>query len=152
MVWKIANSAQSIAVRFERYSVTVVLVCLVLWLWTFIDPALGRFEGRHFPVVEDVHVSVFAETDRTSLAQGYFHVIRPTCRFERIEWRLVGIDRYARAQVEFLEETKARPSGPNDFGPWRISASKARLEGSSVAVVYHQCPGRPYLTEPHFYP
>lgn len=109
----------------------------------------GAVEGQVAPVVVDVRVDWTDHSETQSVASGFFHLARPGCDFDDLAWRL-DADRAPRVPIEFLEGTKEREGGIQEFGPWLVQLSPSQRTRSR-AVVFHQCPYRPWLTETVFY-
>ncbi|MBV6637035.1 MAG: hypothetical protein KI788_14160 [Mameliella sp.] len=126
-----------------------VVLCLSV---IYLPDALGRLEGRLFPVVANMQIEATERNAISAHVGGSFEIVRPGCEFQRIEWKLVGQLRSTTVDVSFLDGNIVRAAGFNAFGPWLVAMSKHELERSSVAAVFHQCPSRPWLTQTHFYP
>lgn len=82
----------------------------------------GAVEGRIAPVVGEVRVDWADHSETQSVASGSFRLIRPGCDFEDLAWRL-DADRAPRVPIEFLEGTKEREGGFQEFGPWLVQLS-----------------------------
>jgi len=129
-----------------------LVVSLVFIAIVFAPEFLGRLEGDHYPVVTRITVEANQIAPKVTEINGAMFIERPKCVFDHIEWYLVTPGRTAQADVIFKNGTVARPGGWSDFGPWDINMDLRQLMDSSLAKVYHKCPGRPWLTETHFYP
>ena len=126
-----------------------LLLCLSV---IYLPDAVGRLEGRLFPVVTGMQIKATERNAISAHVSGSFEIARPGCEFQRIEWKLVGQLRSTTVDVSFLKGNVVRKGGHNTFGPWLVAMSKHELERASVAAVFHQCPARPWLTQTHFYP
>ena len=119
----------------------------------FLQAVGGQIEGRFFPVVEGAEVTRVDDlSEGFSRIWGSFTILRPGCDFRGLDWQLVGANRNVSADLIFEEGTKERAGGVNDFGPWRIQLTPEQLQQRSVAIVYHACPYRWWITETRFYP
>lgn len=137
---------------FNSWPITLGMAALMLFMLMGQD-YLGRVEGRYFPAATNAVVNVSAgPREFQSILNGTFDRPRSDCSFERIEWRLakpgggsVALD------FQFLETSKVRDTGPNDFGPWLLHADSLQIENFVYADVYHKC--HPFwLTVTRFYP
>lgn len=118
----------------------------------FATANLGQIEGHFFPVVTEVSLNTFNETEYLSTEiSGSFVLGRPSCDFKGLEWSLVGASREIAAPVVFLGGAKDRGGGLNEFGPWRVQLTEKQIKSQSRAVVIHKCPWRWWRTETVFY-
>jgi hypothetical protein len=131
----------------ERLNLLWIGLALIVWL-----APIGIIEGRAAPVVTPVQLDVIQADGVSSRIRGRFTLLRPGCDFRELEWELVGETRTVPVPVVFEEGAVIRPGGVNEFGWWRLLASPDQITKKGRAVVYHQCPGRPWLTVTHFYP
>lgn len=138
--------------RFIFSGLGTILTLGVFLILTYFPSTIGRIEGRAFPVVSEMDVRISESTPISSVLNGSFYINRPGCLFHHIEWRLITPHRQVLAEVVFSEGTKARGEGLTSFGPWTVILQKNQLKNRSLAEVYHQCPGRPWLTITQFYP
>lgn len=136
--------------RVDFFWLGVVLVALIVPRFLF--PIIGKAEGLFFPAATDFTVTR-VETDgpASTLIWGHLFRPRPDCEFRAVAWALDGNGTSVPVIVEHLRGSVARPAGRSEFGPWRLSIPPAQM-ANSHAVVFHQCPWRPWLTETHLYP
>lgn len=119
----------------------------------FLSLSGGALEGYKFPVASgfDITRSESAGAGQTRV-WGSFTIQRPRCNFVGLQWSLVGPARKAAAAIIFEEGTKVRDGGLNEFGPWLVQIDISQIEAASELVVFHQCPGRWWVTETRLFP
>ena len=117
----------------------------------FAHPYIGRIEGRHFPVVGFFEVQGISSYGAGTKLTGTMSITRPRCNFHHIEWYLATPYRRTLLGLNFMEGAKVRPGGWQDWGPWVLDVPMESMD-QTVAVVFHQCPYRPWLTQTHLYP
>ncbi|WP_323022389.1 hypothetical protein [Pararhodobacter sp.] len=136
--------------RLDYFWLGVVLVALLVPRLLF--PVIGRVEGFLWPAASGFVVTrIEADGLASTLIWGELTRPRPACEFRAVSWALDGNGTSVPVVVEHLRGSVARPAGRSAFGPWRLSITPEQLPVSH-AVVYHQCPWRPWLTETHLYP
>lgn len=136
--------------RVDFFWLGVVLVALIVPRFMF--PLIGRAEGFLAPAASDFTVTrIEADGPASTLIWGQLTRTRPDCEFRAVAWSLDGNGTSVPVIVEHLRGSIARPAGISEFGPWRLSIPPAQM-ASSHAVVFHQCPWRPWLTETHLFP
>jgi hypothetical protein len=132
--------------RFELIGGAMLAVLAFLML----APVAGRVEGYVAPVVSDTRLlSVVPVGETRSRISGESRRIRD-CSFVDVEFRLIGQNNYAVADLELEEASKVRERGWFSFGPWLVQLTPEQLSRSQ-AVVRHQCHAF-WLTESVFYP
>lgn len=131
---------------------------VILWMMMSLillhsfGPALGRIEGKFWPVVRAAQITSVTDDGLTSVFEGTTDKIRD-CDFISIRWFVGQHDGAARsdAQLLILERDKLRPISPFGFGPWAVRLSEADLRGNSFAEVQHDC-HMLFPTVTRFYP
>ncbi|PWE26808.1 hypothetical protein C4N9_20445 [Pararhodobacter marinus] len=135
--------------RVDFFALGFVLMALILPR-TF--PLLGRVEGFLFPAATDFTITrIETDSPSTTLIWGHLTRVRAACEFRAVAWALDGNGTSVPVIVEHLRGSIARPEGRSAFGPWRLSIAPDQMPATH-AVVFHQCPWRPWLTETHLYP
>ena len=118
---------------------------------SIVSPALGRIEGRMFPVAASFRLARVVEDGNFSLIYGSLAVLRPACVFVGIDWRLIQNGRQAVVSIEYQAGTRARPAGLSEFGPWRLSVPPDDLTLTRADVI-HACPWHPWQVVTPLYP
>jgi hypothetical protein len=118
----------------------------------------GTIEGRMFPAAAPMELTAVAG-NKMALNTAFFgrsSRLRPSCNFERIEWRLgVRGGRSVPVQID-LGPPRVRPDGDFSFGPWYVGIYPPEMfSKGSYANVYHRCryfgPRSPWLTKTPFW-
>ena len=129
----------------------IFAIVLAMAAWPLINTYGPRIEGYLFPVSANVRItSYLPKILGWTEISGAADKLR-SCNFDRLEWFLENDGSIVRAEVNFLERTKARPSGDFNWGPWAVRLEAREIETKSTAYVYHRC--HPFwLTRTQFWP
>lgn len=123
----------------------------IIFAW-MLKPFFGIIEGRLFPVLTDFTItSSEIAGDFSSDFSGEMTILRGKCDFLGMEAYLQGPERRAPVSFTFLESTKARASGTQYWGPWRLRIDLSDLD-NLILISFHQCPYRFWKTKTEFYP
>lgn len=120
----------------------------------FLEPlheSIGRIEGRLWPVATGFEVTKTEEVDGRARLSGVFNIERPSFSEPIVQWYLSSGRRETRIRIDFLRGAKLRTDREQEFREWQLDIPVSQLERTR-AVVLHQCPNRPWLTETVIFP
>lgn len=142
------NRARTIGILIGNLTIAFGIMVMAGTASSVIMPYV---EGRFWPVVTDTVISSLAPHESGSMISGTSRKIRPSCVYQRMQWRLdgpfhgIGVGNYER------ESVKQRGGGTFEFGPWEVQAKPADFTRFIVGYVWHQCPNRPWETRSLFW-
>lgn len=128
--------------RIDRH-ITAALATMALMLVAYaaLVPAMPHIEGKVLPVTSDTEIRIvggYEGREGWTVIEGSAVKERP-CNFEAVRFYLGDRKAHARAQLIFLETTKARPQGRFAFGQWAVQLTPEQLRTNSYAIVKHSC-------------
>ena len=131
-----------------------LLLTLLLFSLFMLFPRMAYYEGKHFPVVENVTLEVVLEADDGVYVDAIFDKIR-NCEFIALSWYTFSDKgELVRVPIKFIEdgnnEPVSRPVGLQRGSYWFIGVSAEQLP-YTYAETTHRCHPL-WNTKTEFYP
>ena len=123
----------------------VLKVAVIASLLYGANGVVGRIEGRLLPVIESIQIKeITYRGGGWSEISGILTRLRE-CSFAGLRLEMTNASGSVMVDYQFLEPSKIRQHGPDQFGPWLVQFTEDQVEDMR-AIALHRC-HTGYLTE-----
>lgn len=118
---------------------------IILGLWGLIcalavfPEALGRAEGRAVPVISDFKITSAESTPDGATVIRAEGIKSRLCALRDVDWTLNDGVLEAAVGFDNREIQRVNRTGPVNFGPWVLYASREELLETGRAFIVHRC-------------